>query len=312
MTKRITLALVALLACLPHAWCIDIDKAQQAVNRLANDNCLRHASLGVAITELESGNMVASYQPDMMCITASTMKAVTSAAALELLGTNFVWTTQVLLRGNTSDDGAFTGDIVVKGSGDPTLGSSHFDDNPSIVSQIVQALKDKGITSIEGRIVTDGSAIPYPPFFGGWDIDHLASDYGMGIFGINYKDNTVHIAISGSTPRAHLVPDVPGVKIIDKLTRGNSQDVDLFLDYGTPAFVLSGVWAGKRVYRETANPNPAALLQSELESTIKRAGISYIHDDETETSQMPSEVLVDHKSPRLPQCSSRCCTAATT
>jgi len=56
---------------------------------------------------------------------ASTIKLVTTYAALELLGPTYTWKTDAYIAG-TFHDGVLTGDLVLKGSGDPKLTLENF------------------------------------------------------------------------------------------------------------------------------------------------------------------------------------------
>ena len=126
--NRIFILISTLLLAMP-TWSITM---QEAVDLFVGDKMLQHASAGVAVMRIDSGKVVASHLLDQAIVTASTMKTVTSTAALETLGGDFAFETQVLLRGTVSGD-TLRGDIVVVGSGDPTLGSRYFPKNPSIV-----------------------------------------------------------------------------------------------------------------------------------------------------------------------------------
>ena len=56
---------------------------------------------------------------------ASTMKLVTSFAALELLGPTFTWKTQAFVTGTLNGD-TLEGDLILKGGGDPKLTIENF------------------------------------------------------------------------------------------------------------------------------------------------------------------------------------------
>jgi len=53
--------------------------------------------------------------------------------------------------------GTLTGDLVIIGSGDPTLQSEYFYKDESITDKWAKALAEKGITKITGKIIADGS-----------------------------------------------------------------------------------------------------------------------------------------------------------
>ena len=127
---------------------------QEAVDSFALDTTLRHASVGVALWDIDSSRMVACHNPQLAIGTASTMKTVTSTAALELLGADYRFHTRVVANGEFKKN-KFTGHLIVKGDGDPTLGSRYFPTHPDIVKQVSDALALRGITRGEGHILID-------------------------------------------------------------------------------------------------------------------------------------------------------------
>jgi len=78
---------------------------------------------------------------------ASTIKLVTTFAALDLLGPTYTWKTEAYLAGPLKD-GVLNGDLVLKGYGDPKLTFERF-------WMLVQSLRARGITEIRGDLVVD-------------------------------------------------------------------------------------------------------------------------------------------------------------
>ncbi|WP_382232664.1 D-alanyl-D-alanine carboxypeptidase/D-alanyl-D-alanine-endopeptidase [Herminiimonas aquatilis] len=80
---------------------------------------------------------------------ASTMKLVTSNAALDILGPAFTWKTQVYATGTQNGD-VLNGDLVIKGSGDPKLVTEKF-------WQFLRQIRAAGIREIHGNLILDRS-----------------------------------------------------------------------------------------------------------------------------------------------------------
>ena len=78
---------------------------------------------------------------------ASTIKLVTTYAALELLGPAFQWVTDAYAAGALSD-GVLTGDLVLKGRGDPKLTLENF-------WLLLRALRSRGLREVRGDLVLD-------------------------------------------------------------------------------------------------------------------------------------------------------------
>jgi serine-type D-Ala-D-Ala carboxypeptidase/endopeptidase (penicillin-binding protein 4) len=113
-----------------------------------------NCSVTVQVADLESGRILMEKNPDLPLIPASTMKVVTSAAALQTLKPDFTFVTEILADGIRGES---VGNLFVKGSGDPYLVSEE-------LFALTRALKDKGLQEIRGNIVVDDSYFnPEPP-----------------------------------------------------------------------------------------------------------------------------------------------------
>jgi D-alanyl-D-alanine carboxypeptidase/D-alanyl-D-alanine-endopeptidase (penicillin-binding protein 4) len=80
---------------------------------------------------------------------ASVMKLVTSSAALEVLGPSYSWTTDALLQGDLRD-GVLTGNLVLRGSGDPALTWDRF-------GNFLREMRSRGLRDIHGDVIVDRS-----------------------------------------------------------------------------------------------------------------------------------------------------------
>ena len=278
---------------------------QEAVDLFAGHPSLKHASAGVAVMQLDSNKVIASNLLDQAITTASTMKTVTSTAALETLGGDFRFETQVFLRGKVAND-TLHGDIVVVGSGDPTLGSRHFPKNPNIVKEITQELKKRGIKVIEGRVLADDSLYPYPPYSIHWDVGDLAWDYGAAVHSINYCDNVANVSFrvdkwgrfSNFTTRPHL----SDVQVINRMRYNSSREnIDFALEYAVPALVLMGPVCPGSYNLTFANPSPSQLLIDSVSNSLTRSGVKVMgrNDVFAHSGRPASEILLSHYSPEL-------------
>ncbi|MGN0229800.1 MAG: D-alanyl-D-alanine carboxypeptidase/D-alanyl-D-alanine-endopeptidase [Muribaculaceae bacterium] len=255
---------------------------QGAVDRFVNQNIFRNASVGVCVLRLDSGTVVAANAPHQSLITASTMKTVTSASALELLGTDFTFVTEVKAIGKI-DDNHLKGDLVVVGHGDPTLGSRHFAKMPNFVDSVVRAVKSLGIERIDGNIIFDESAYPFETFSDLWMAEDLAYDYGPGVHAINFADNLVRLSFdrSGDVAREFVfTPAVRNLEVVCHATIGDKQDMHRLLNIGpNPNILLYGSIkrSDKRYISDFVNPLPAQLLCDSIDAALHNADIRVRH-----------------------------------
>lgn len=286
------------------AWAIT---PQEAVNRFAGDASMKHASLGVMFMSIDSGKVIAAHNPDLSVVTASTMKTVTSTAALQQLGGDFTFETKVYLQGAIKGD-TLVGNIMIVGAGDPTLGTGFINGIAKLPAEITEALLNKGIKAIEGKVLTDTSLFPTPYYSDWWDAGDLAQDYGAGVFPICYRDNTVRFNFNvdrkGKIKDAHMVPELPGVAIVDRTSPGKRNYISTCLEYGTYGLVLTGqTAAGKGKSRHSwivANPCPDLLLRIDVENALKEANITIANNNIIPSGKNgENTLLVNHKSPQL-------------
>lgn len=102
------------------------------------------------VLDVESGQVAASLNPSTPRSPASTIKVVTTFAALDSLGPAYTWHTQALVRG-ALEDGVLEGDLILKGGGDPYMTLERW-------WSFVQALRAQGLRTLHGDIVIDDTA----------------------------------------------------------------------------------------------------------------------------------------------------------
>ena len=74
----------------------------------------------VVVRSLDSGDVLFAHHGDRLMMPASTMKIITLAVAAERLGWDYSYETR-LLSAAAVVDGVLRGDLIVRGSGDPTI-----------------------------------------------------------------------------------------------------------------------------------------------------------------------------------------------
>ena len=294
----VTMLLMVAIGAMLQARDITPQRTQKAIDRFVDDSLMRHGSVGVIVVDVKSGKTLGVRNEHMACITASTMKTVTSSAALEMLGADYTFQTPVYLDGEIHGS-SLRGNLVVVGVGDPTLGSVYFKENLDIVSEIVDKLHKQGIKQIDGKVLVDNSSYYYPAYNGDWCADDLAWDFGMGVHALNYCDNRMRLVFDGkgdgTINNAHFEPNVPGVEIVNRMRPGNQDNVGVLLEYAHPTIVLTGTAADTTYYFNVSNPTPEALLIDSLNHTLSREGIKLGNNNIAPSSQRWQ--LLTHKSP---------------
>src|SRR6218665_20103 len=165
-------------------------RLQEAVTQLEKDQQMQHALFSLYVVNSKTGATVFQKNEQVGLAPASTQKVVTAATAFELLGSNFQYQSQWGYNGKI-ENGILTGDLVFKGSGDPTLGSWRWNQTSesSFAEQILASLKEKNITAIRGNIFIDNSNWETQATPGGWIWEDIGNYYGAGAWGVNWHEN---------------------------------------------------------------------------------------------------------------------------
>ncbi|HWK25018.1 MAG TPA: D-alanyl-D-alanine carboxypeptidase/D-alanyl-D-alanine-endopeptidase [Solirubrobacter sp.] len=143
----VTAALFGLLTA-PTATAATPAQTQRA---LAREMARAGTSSGAYVLDLGSGTQVYARKPDVARMPASVNKLYTTAGTLLRYGPGGELTTSVLAAGAPDASGTVTGDLVLRGGGDPTFGSTG-------AAALARQVKLAGVKRVTGRVVGDESA----------------------------------------------------------------------------------------------------------------------------------------------------------
>ncbi|MDG5814414.1 D-alanyl-D-alanine carboxypeptidase/D-alanyl-D-alanine-endopeptidase [Chitinispirillales bacterium ANBcel5] len=122
---------------------------QEIVEELLKRNGYTTGGIGVVIKDLETDSVLVSVNSDSLFNPASVLKLLTSAAALDILGPSYRFSTRVFIDSTFySDSGVVDGNIYIQGRGDPGL-------NAQRLWLFVQQLYHRGVRKINGDLILD-------------------------------------------------------------------------------------------------------------------------------------------------------------
>ncbi len=143
-------------------------------------------------------SLIFSRDADKLFVPASTVKLLTSAAALDSLGPDFHFETAFFADGPLDSTGTLRGDLIMRGSGDPTL-RDVFGENgiPGAFHQIADSLRQRGLKRIQGRLVGDARAWPREAPCPSWEVGDFAEDWMplTGTLSLNRNDADIDTAL---------------------------------------------------------------------------------------------------------------------
>jgi D-alanyl-D-alanine carboxypeptidase/D-alanyl-D-alanine-endopeptidase (penicillin-binding protein 4) len=161
----------------------------------------RSGQWGAMVVSLTRGDTLFSQNPDGMMQPASTMKMYTSAIALDRWGPEFTFRTPVLREGNVGPDGTLTGNLYLKGVGDPSL-SPRFWHDAEPMDVLAKQVAAAGIKRITGDIVGDATAFEDKLVPDGWKTSYLGAAYAARVSALSLNENLVWIAVRPEGNRA--------------------------------------------------------------------------------------------------------------
>jgi len=266
----------------------------------------------VVVQSLASGEVIYSGNASKLMMPASNMKIVTLATSAERLGWDFTYETKLVTCAPVAD-GVLGGDLIVAGSGDPTIGG-----RGGAATRVFEAWADRlradGITTIDGRIVADARAFDRESLGAGWAWDYLASGYAAGVSALQFNESVADVAMlpgpSTGTPAVIEVRPIESGLILDThvtTVAAGEADVEFHRLPGSNRLIVSGTIpvGSKEVVRTATVDKPALYFARMLRATLVARGIRVTGDageygDVYPVPPMaPTRVLLSHRSPSL-------------
>ncbi len=251
--------------------------SQPALQQFIQNPALKHASIGVCVKDLSTGKTIVSHNEDKSLTTASIMKLVTTATALELLGPNFRYETTLALAAQDPST------LLVLGSGDPTLGTVAFKENPySFLIDWSQKLQASltGINNLKLYVVDN--LFGYNGISNEWTWIDIGNYYAAGAYGISVFDNSYRLFFDttnrNSTPRIlRTEPEIKGLTFTNYLTL-NTTGSDNGYIYGAPfsyeRILRGNIPAGRTSFSIKGDiPDPGLMLGEMLADVLNKKGI---------------------------------------
>ncbi len=258
---------------------------QTIVDDWTNQKLLENAGIGIYVIDVESGKELASTDPQLSLVPASTLKLLTTGAALEILGADYRFKTQLAYSGEIKNDTLF-GDIVITGGGDPALGSHYFEDHyleNHFLDVWMDSLKQSGIQYINGDIIADASIYEEQTIPNTWVWEDIGNYFGAGACALSVYDNMFRIHMSSpvepnqQTQILYTEPDIPGIKFKNQVISSEIQKDRAYV-FGSPMdndrTIRGTIPFGRSDFEIKASiPNPPSLLGLQLKQKLNSLGI---------------------------------------
>jgi D-alanyl-D-alanine carboxypeptidase/D-alanyl-D-alanine-endopeptidase (penicillin-binding protein 4) len=282
------------------------------------DKDLQHATYSFCVQDASTGKTIKEFNSDVALVPASTMKIMTTSAALGILGKDYTYKTHFYyFTKKDSVTGSASTHLLIKGSGDPSFNSAYFFENDSsFLNSIVRKLKTKGFKKITGSLIADVSyfdnAIPST-----WIWGDIGNYFGAGANSLSYHDNKFSLFFNSGTMNStaqleSISPPYFSKKISiqsNVISAGTEDDAFVFGDpNGYTRKVTGSIPPNKKHYEvEAQMPEPALFFLDQLQSELKKnnlcePGIQLISENKpAKYTTGPDQLLYTHISPKLEQ-----------
>jgi len=316
---KMTLVLLTALCISLSLYTQQASQLDAALTRLNNDPDLRSATWGFCAIDVQSGKVISEFNSEKSMVTASVMKAVTTATALGILGPDFRFETYLEYDGEIEADGTLTGNLYIRGTGDPTLGSDRFEGYPDVedIFRIwAEAIQQEGITRIEGKVMADASIFDSQLTPGNWSWEDMGNYYGAGVAGLNIHENLYRLDFkpgqtTGSrTEIIRTVPFMDQLSFINEVTTGAVGTGDNAYIFGSPytsiRFIRGTIPGGKNVFSIKGSlSDPVLFIARRLYETIRKCDIPVLKgygtllDEQEINGYTERNIILIHQSPYL-------------
>ena len=261
---------------------------------------------GVSVRESETGTILYQFNGNTPRKPASTLKLLTGAAALSLLGEEYRYTTTLYVDGSVSS-GILNGDVYLQGSGDPTLQYKQ-------LLNLAQALKNEGITQINGNLYGDDRVFSGAQLTPGIAAEDESYYYAARTTGLVLSPNddfdagTIIVQATGEKvgekPTLQLQPNAMGMTIINHATtvsEGNRNTLLITRKHRTNEIVVAGNIAVGSMKKEWVTvDDPTMNTMNAMKEALTSQGITFTKNPLISRGTVPANataIMTHHSLP---------------
>ena len=270
---------------------------------------VQRAAWGVVVHSLDRDERIFELNPRTLLVPASAAKLVSLATAVDAVGWDFRFETTVRATAPLVD-GTLQGDLLIVGSGDPSVGGR----GGQKLSVWVEGLKALGLRRIDGRIIGDDDAVEEPRPQLAWAWDDLGYATGVLFGALNLGENRMSVTITPGADADDLTmlsvdPRASARPVLNRTVTGAPGSPQLLWPEqrpGEPFLTIAGsIPSGAppaRLLVSVGNPTlwfATMLRHALLSAGIEVTGEAYDADDVWPRPALAGPVLYTHRSPTL-------------
>jgi D-alanyl-D-alanine carboxypeptidase/D-alanyl-D-alanine-endopeptidase (penicillin-binding protein 4) len=260
------------------------------LDALLADPRLNGGHAGVVVRRANTGEVVYSRNGDKRFNPGSNEKLLSSAAALDILGLDYRFTTSVSFSG-TRTAGTVSGNLYLKGTGDPTTSAAVYD---ALAVQVRAA----GITRVNGGLIADDTWFDRVPLGTEWAWDDEPFAYAAQISALTVSASDIHDtgvvrvtsgpgAAAGSPAVVTLDPPSSGVTVVNQAVTGpagSARSISVTREHGKNVILVTGstpVGVPAPAPNLRTVDNPALYAASVFRAALFRRGVTVVKPGST-------------------------------
>jgi D-alanyl-D-alanine carboxypeptidase/D-alanyl-D-alanine-endopeptidase (penicillin-binding protein 4) len=237
---------------------------------------VRSGQFGVMAVSLTRGDTLFQHNAGTPLMPASTMKMLTSAAAFERFGPRYQFSTDVFYDGTLGPDGTLSGNVYLRGDGDPSLSGRYMPGGPEApMNYLADQLVSRGVKRITGEVIGDASAFDDQTIPEGWLTRYLQAGYAARVSGLSLNENLVWVTITPGNG-AKLEPATTAIPLVNNVKTVPGSGARLSVRRQTDGtIVVSGRIGSRSLPRryEYVVENPAPFTTGALRAALIAKGI---------------------------------------
>jgi D-alanyl-D-alanine carboxypeptidase/D-alanyl-D-alanine-endopeptidase (penicillin-binding protein 4) len=261
----------------------EIVELRRELERSLGSSAYRGGRWSILAVSLDRGDTLLAVNPGEPMVPASNQKLLTTAAALHLLGPDFRYDTFVLSSGALSG-AVLQGDLVLYGTGDPTLSDRFFPSATAPMDSLARGVAEAGIREIRGDLVVDGSYFTGPDLHPEWDPADLNDPFAAPVSAVAVNQNLLTIRVEAAPasqrpPSISTLPPGSGIPVVNAAVTtasGTRSRVWLFREAPADPIGIEGEipLGGRDVWRELPVPEPLIFAGRLLKQALEAQGIA--------------------------------------
>lgn len=260
------------------------DLLRKELKRIIREQALDKSRVTGYVVDCDCPIVAFDQNSEISFSPGSAAKMITTAAALDILGSDYTYKTTVGFSGTIANN-VVRGNLVVRGVGDPTIGSQFGDngrDPAEVFRKWARKMKEAKIDTISGGIVGDDRFFDDQRELKTWPLQDRGEWYVAQVSALTFNDNCLNLLFRkgrriGKSVDAEVVPGTEYVRFHNAVVMGGKGEIpEVLMRREENSNLLNAT--GRAPYRSpyasrASVENPSLYFATVLEETLRHEGV---------------------------------------